>query len=283
MDVNGVLNGIVANAEAATMRVGGDYMGGDGLLCCGKCRKPKQCRVPDWLGSGVDKVLPAACECALEERRRFEERMKAEERERTLDKMRRSGFPDAEMRKWTFAQDDGGNPRIMQVAHRYVENFDAMRENGSGLLIYGDVGCGKSFLAACIANALVDMGVPCMMTNFSRIVNQLQESFDGRQKYIDRLNGFDLLVIDDLAAERDTDYMWEQIMSVVDARYRSGLPLIVTTNLTAAELSDDSDIRKRRVYSRLKEMCIPLRMTGDDRRNVKMREKMNAARGLLGL
>lgn len=283
MDVNGVLNGIVANAEAASMRVDGDYMGGDGLLCCGKCRKPKQCRVPDWLGSGVDKVLPAACECALEERRRFEEQMKAEERERTLDKMRRSGFPDAEMRKWTFAQDDGDNPRIMQVAHRYVENFDAMRENGSGLLIYGDVGCGKSFMAACIANALVGMGVPCMMTNFSRIVNQLQESFDGRQKYIDRLNGFDLLVIDDLAAERDTDYMWEQIMSVVDARYRSGLPLIVTTNLTAAELSDDSDIRKRRVYSRLQEMCIPLRMTGEDRRNGKMREKMDAARGLLGL
>lgn len=283
MDVNGVLNGIVANAEAATMRVDGDYMGSDGLLCCGKCRKPKQCRVPDWLGSGVDKVLPAACECALEERRRFEEQMKAEERERTLDKMRRSGFPDAEMRKWTFAQDDEGNPRIMQVAHRYVENFDAMRENGSGLLIYGDVGCGKSFVAACIANALVDKGVPCLMTNFGRIVNQLQESFDGRQKYIDRLNGFDLLVIDDLAAERDTDYMWEQIMSVVDARYRSGLPLIVTTNLTAAELSDDSDIRKRRVYSRLKEMCIPLRMTGEDRRNVKMREKMDAARGLLGL
>lgn len=283
MEVNGFIGGIIAAAETANTRNEGDYTGPDGLLHCGTCHKPKQCRVADWLGSGVDKVLPAACECALEERRRFEAQVKAEERERTLDKMRRAGFPDAEMRKWTFAQDDGGNPRIMQVAHRYVENFDAMRENGSGLLIFGDVGCGKSFLAACIANELIDRGTPCMMTNFGRIINQLQESFDGRQRYIDSLNGFDLLVIDDLAAERDTDYVWEQIMAVIDARYRSGLPLIVTTNLTSAELSDDSDIRKRRVYSRLKEMCIPMRMTGDDRRNQKMRQKMDAARGLLGL
>lgn len=281
--MDGIMDGIIKEAEKANAKAEGDYIGDDGLLHCGTCRKPKQCRVADWLGSGADKILPTACECKMAERRRFEERMKAEERERTLDKMRRAGFPDVEMRKWVFAQDDGGNPRIMQVARRYVENFDAMRANGSGLLVYGDVGCGKSFMAACIANALVDRGVPCLMTNFSRIVNQLQESFDGRQRYIDRLNGFDLLVIDDLAAERDTDYMWEQVMSVIDSRYRSGLPLIVTTNLTAAELSDDSDIRKRRVYSRLKEMCIPLRMTGDDRRNHKMREKMDAARGLLGL
>lgn len=283
MEVSGIIGGIVSIAENVNARKAEDYIGADGLLYCGTCRKPKQCRVSDWLGSGSDKVLPTACECSMAERRSFEERMKAEERERALDKMRRAGFPDAEMRKWTFDADDGGSERIMDVARRYVENFATMRENGSGLLVYGDVGCGKSFLAACIANELIDRGTPCMMTNFSRIVNQLQESFDGRQRYIDGLNGFDLLVVDDLAAERDTDYMWEQIQMVVDARYRSGLPLIVTTNLTAAELSDNSDIRKRRVFSRLKEMCIPLRMTGDDRRNLKMREKMDAARGLLGL
>jgi DNA replication protein DnaC len=282
-EADSIISRIIATAEAGNARKPEDYMGDDGLLHCGTCRKPKQCRVTDWLGSGTDKVLPSACECALEERRRFEERMKAEERRRTLDRMRRTGFPDAEMRKWTFAQDDGGNDRIMEVAHRYVDNFDSMRENGSGLLVYGDVGCGKSFMAACIANELIDRGTPCMMTNFTRIVNRLQERFDGRQKYIDNLNRFDLLVIDDLAAERDSDYMWEQVMAVIDARYRSGLPLIVTTNLTASELSDNEDMRKRRVYSRLKEMCIPLRMTGEDRRNGKMRQKMDVARGLLGL
>lgn len=277
--LNKAIGGIVKAAETENARKPEDYIGEDGLLHCGKCHKPKQCRVEEWGG----KVLPTPCECMMEERRRYEERMKAEERRRALDKMRRAGFPDVEMRKWTFANDDGGNGRIMDVARRYVENFGRMRQDGTGLLVYGDVGCGKSFMAACIANELIDRGTPCMMTNFSRIVNQLQETFDGRQKYIDNLNGFDLLVIDDLAAERDSDYMNEQIMTVIDSRYRSGLPLIVTTNLTAAEMADNQDVRKRRIYSRLKEMCIPLKMEGEDRRNGKMREKIKAARGVLGL
>lgn len=277
--LNKAIGGIVKAAETANARKPEDYIGEDGLLHCGTCHKPKQCRVEGWGG----KVLPTPCGCVLEERRRFEERMKAEERRRALDKMRRAGFPDVEMRKWTFANDDGGNGKTMDVAHRYVENFGRMRQDGTGLLVYGDVGCGKSFMAACIANELIDRGTPCMMTNFSRIVNQLQETYDGRQKYIDNLNSFDLLVIDDLAAERDSDYMCEQIMTVIDSRYRSGLPLIVTTNLTAAEMADNQDVRKRRIYSRLKEMCIPLKMEGEDRRNGKMREKIKAARGVLGL
>lgn len=281
--INEIIGGVVSQAANSNMKNDEDYTGADGLLYCGKCHTPKQCRVEDWLSSGRTAVLPIACDCTKEERRRFEEHLKREERQRALDKMRRAGFPDAEMRKWTFEADDGGNDRIMQVARKYVRNFDAMRTDGSGLLIYGDVGCGKSFMAACIANALIDGGTPALMTNFSRIVNQLQETFDGRQKYLDSLNRFDLLVIDDLAAERDTGYMWEQIMAVVDARYRAGLPIIITTNLTAEELEDAADVRKRRVFSRLKEMCIPLRMTGGDRRNAKMRSKIDAARGLLGL
>ena len=200
-----------------------------------------------------------------------------------LDGMRRTGFPDAEMRKWTFSNDDGGNSKIIDIARKYVENFDAMRSQGTGLLLYGNVGCGKSFASACIANALIDRGTPCMMTNFSRIINRLQESFDGRQKYIDNLSRFDLLVIDDMAVERNTEYVWENVMNIVDSRYRSGLPLIVTTNLTIGELADPSDIRRQRVYSRLKEMCVPIEVTGADRRTRKMERNIMSAKELLGL
>lgn len=283
MDIEGGLNGIEREARKANAPADGDYMGDDGLLYCGTCRKPKQCRVTDWLGSGTDKVLPSACECALEERRRFEERMKAEERRRELDKLRRAGFPDAEMRKWCFAADDGGSGKAMDVAHRYVDNFARMLESGKGLLLYGNVGSGKSYIAACIANALIDNGTPCMMTNFARIVNQLSESFDGRQRYIDSLNRFDLLVIDDLAAERDTEYMWENVMNVIDSRYRAGLPLVVTTNLTLDDFRTPADIKRERVYSRLVEMCIPVKVAGKDRRGAKAAQSMSELRSLLGL
>lgn len=282
MDMDGI-NEIVDNAMKANAPADGDYMGNDGLLYCGKCHTPKQHREHDWLGTGADKLLPVSCKCYREEMAREEEHRKAEERRRRLDAMRRTGFPDAEMRKWCFATDDGMSAKIMHTARKYVDNFQTFEDKGKGLLLFGGVGCGKSFAAACIANALIDDGVSCMMTNFARIVNQLSESFEGRQKYIDRLNCFRLLVIDDLAAERDTDYMWEQVMNVIDSRYRAGLPLIVTTNLTAQELSNPTDVRKARVFSRLMEMCIPVRCEGVDRRKLKARDDMSELRGLLDL
>lgn len=280
MEINNAISGIAARAARQYARQEGDYTGEDGLLYCGKCHTQKQVR-QQLLGEM--KVLHCACKCSVERNKREAEEQRKRDRMQYLDSMRRTGFPDAEMRKWTFDNDDGGNSKIIDIARKYVDNFDAMRSQGTGLLLYGNVGCGKSFAAACIANALIDRGTPCMMTNFSRIINRLQESFDGRQKYIDNLSRFDLLVIDDMAVERNTEYVWENVMNIVDSRYRSGLPLIVTTNLTIGELADPSDIRRQRVYSRLKEMCVPIEVTGADRRTRKMERNIMSAKELLGL
>lgn len=280
MGASNVLSSIAARAAQQYAEQPGDYRDADGLLMCGKCHTPKQVRQP-FLGRV--KVLACACKCVVANNRREADAKRKRDRMQYLDSMRRTGFPDAEMRKWVFRNDDGGNSTLMSIAHKYVANFDEMRANGTGLLLYGNVGCGKSFAAACIANALIDTGTPCMMTNFTRIINRLQESFAGRQKYIDNLSRFDLLVIDDMAAERNTEYVWEQVMTIIDARYRSGLPLVVTTNLTIGELADPADIRRQRVYSRLKEMCVPIEVTGADRRTRKMERNIMSAKSLLGL
>ena len=280
MGASNVLSSIAARAAQQYAEQPGDYRDAGGLLMCGKCHTPKQVRQP-FLGKV--KVLSCACKCVVDHNRIKAEEKRKRDRMQYLDGMRRTGFHDAEMRKWSFANDDGGNANLMSLARKYVANFDAMRSNGTGLLLYGNVGCGKSFAAACIANALIDNGTPCMMTNFSRIINRLQESFDGRQKYIDNLSRFDLLVIDDMAVERNTEYVWEQVMTIIDARYRSGLPVVVTTNLTIGELADPADIRRQRVYSRLKEMCLPIGVTGADRRTRKMERNIMSAKSLLGL
>lgn len=200
-----------------------------------------------------------------------------------LDSMRRTGFPDAEMREWTFAKSDHSDQRNENIARKYVTNFDAMRKQGTGLLLCGQVGTGKSFLAAAIANELINQGTPCLMTNFSRLISRISEKFGGDQKYLDNLNRFDLLIIDDLGVERDSDFTWEQVMNVIDARYRAGLPIIITTNLGPKDLADRGDIRRQRVSSRLREMCILLEIKGTDRRGKKMQDKLATAKSLLGL
>lgn len=141
---------------------------------------------------------------------------------------------------------------------------------------------GKSFLAACIANALIEKGTPVLMTNFSKILNQMGGLYsEERYQYIASFSQFPLLVIDDLGIERRTYYALEQVYSVVDERYKSGMPLIITTNLTIREIREPEDVAHARIFSRILEMCTPVHVTGGDRRNALGREKQNRAKEVL--
>lgn len=279
--ITGIINTINARISRQYSEHEGDYRNENGLLMCGKCHSEKECILtkPD----GTTKTVHCACKCSVAQHEKEAEEKRKRDRMQYLDSMRRTGFPDAEMREWTFAKSDHTDQRNENIARKYVANFDAMRKQGTGLLLCGQVGTGKSFLAACIANELINQGTPCLMTNFSRIISRISEKFGGDQKYLDDLNRFDLLIIDDLGAERDTEFTWEKVMNVIDARYRAGLPLIITTNFEPKDFADRRDIRRQRVFSRLKEMCILLEVKGTDRRSKKMQDKLETAKSLLGL
>ena len=279
MDINAIYDSIEQKAAQNITADVGDYVV-DGLLYCGKCNTPKQCRVELF---GKVRTPFCICKCEKERREKEEEARKQRERERQIKEMRRVGFPESEMQKWTFARDDRANAKVSGVMLNYTENFAKFYEKGKGLLLYGNVGTGKTFAAACVANALIDRGYPCLMTNFARLTNTISGMFEGKQEYIDSLNRFSLLIIDDLASERDTEYVGEIVQNVIDARYRSGLPLIVTTNLTGEELKSPADMRKKRLYSRLLDMCIPLEVTGADRRRLKCKEDYDEYKNILGL
>ena len=281
--MNGLLKNILDNIESNAKNVikenEGDYVV-DGLLYCHKCNTGKQCKI-NFLGQ--ERIVPCICRCEKEAYDREQEETRRIERDRRIARLRQTGFPESDMAQWNFAADDRANEKISNVAHNYVDHYEEMREAKKGLLFYGGVGTGKSFFAACIVNALIDKGYPCMMTNFARLVNTIQGKFEGKQEYIDGLNRFDLLVIDDLAAERDTDYMNEIVFNVIDSRYRAGLPTIITTNLTANEIKNPADIRKQRTYSRLLEMCLPVEVEGADRRREKLKDDFSRFNDLLGL
>lgn len=277
-----VIEGLAVKAAQANPPKAGDYMK-DGLLYCGKCNTPKQCRVQNPFEAGRIDVRSCICKCKAEEIKAKEDAARQAELDARIRDMRRIGFPDDDMQNWTFSRDDGTNEKVSRVMHNYVDKFEQMKKDGKGLLLYGTVGTGKTFASACVANALIDKGYPCLMTNFARLRNTLMGMYDGKQKYIDGLNRFDLLIIDDLGSEADTEFMGEVVQNIIDSRYRAGLPLIITTNLTGQELKHPTDIRKQRIYSRLLEMCLPLEVAGQDRRRKKLTEQYKGYADMLGL
>lgn len=279
MDLSKLLDSIEKVAAQTIQIEEGDYVL-DGLLYCHKCNTPKQCRI-----TVLDRVRTpyCLCKCGKERRDAEEAEQKHQEQLAGIRELRKMGFPDAEMQGWTFDNDDQANGKVSGVARNYVEHFEQMRKNGKGLLLYGPVGTGKTFISACIANALIDKGYPCMATNFARLTNIIQGMREGRQEYIDSLDRFALLVIDDIASERDTEYMQEIVTNIIDARYRSRKPLIVTTNLTSEELKNPAEMRKQRIYSRLFEMCVPVEVAGKDRRKAKLKDDYGEMERLLGL
>jgi DNA replication protein DnaC len=251
----------------------------DGLLHCGKCNTPKQCRV-----KLMDMILSPKCLCKCEADRQTKEKERAEKQEllERIKRYRKMGFPESQMQYWTFDNDDQSNPKLTEMAKRYVNNFDTFYKDGKGLLLYGGVGTGKTYIACMIANALIDKGYPVLVTNFSRILNTLQGTFE-KQEYLDSLNQFKLLVIDDLGVERDTGFAKEQVYNIIDSRYRAGLPMIITTNLTMQKIATESDLADKRVYDRIIERCFPVEVAGESRRMKKLINSRDEMKDLLGI
>lgn len=232
----------------------GDYIGDNGILYCGKCHTQKQFEL-----KGV--LVPCVCKCQAAEQKSEAERIKKEKKIRNL---RRIAFPFSLMQDWTF--ENAEETKFIKGCKKWADNFDEIKTYPrNGLLLMGDVGRGKSYACACIVNALIDRGIRCTMTSFSDLVIDVQATYD-KQDIFDNLNRSELLVLDDLGSERNTEYMYEIIKKVIDDRVILNKPLIVTTNLTGKQMKETTDIYLARIYSRIKKVCVPHIVTGEDMR-----------------
>lgn len=277
MNAEKIIDSIAANVPKPNTEV---IIDSDGFKRCSVCGKPLE-TVVEFMN--IKKKVPCVCDCTL---KKIDELKKQDEEQKKNDyiaHMRRTGFSDDDFKNWTFENDDMSKPEITSIAKKYVENFKTFKNNGKGLLFYGTVGTGKTYVAAEIANALINMGKPVLMTNFSRIINKLQSSFEGRQEYIDGLNEFDLLILDDLAAERQTEYVLENVFNIIDARYRAKKPFIITTNLSIEQLKNPENIATARIYDRILERCFPVKVKGASNRRKKIAAEYNETKALLGL
>jgi DNA replication protein DnaC len=159
---------------------------------------------------------------------------------------------------------------VVAFVREYAEDLDARLETGQGLWLSGDVGTGKTTLAMLVSSAAVEAGRSVAIYSLPRLLARIRRTYDADANedsylsFFERLTSVDLLHIDDLGAEKRSDWVLEQLYAIVDERYESERAMVVTTNLDEAALEEQIGPR---TVSRLVEICgDPLTLFGSDKR-----------------
>lgn len=248
----------------------------DGLLVCGKCGGRKETWIQIW---GQQRLVRCACKCQMDKYHSEQEKNAQKQSSLKIRALKDACFPMAAMNGWNFRQ--ATMDENLKAVKRYADKWPEMRKKRQGLLFYGDVGTGKTYAAVCVANAVMEQGYSCIITSVPRLVQALDGNRD-KVEFIDSVNRAELLILDDLGTERASEYMNEQVYGIIDGRYRTGKPLIVTTNLALADMVECRDGRKR-IYDRILELCYPIRFSGQSRRRKELLERSAEMKKLLGV
>lgn len=237
-----------------------------GLIYCGKCHQLKQTRIYSQL---LGRILEPFCLCSCQQLIDQKERQRIIDQNRKMQIERNLKEADSLMLKNTFSKDRYPDNKMHKISKDYCKKWlEFNLPKNIGLYICGPVGVGKTFYASCIANEIAKVYAHSVKaTSINKIINDLFSVTD-KSGYIADLVSVDLLVIDDLGTERKTGYAAEQVFSVIDERYKTQKPLIITSNISYDQLSKNTDIQYQRINDRIRDMCVPIVMEGQSLRGL---------------
>jgi DNA replication protein DnaC len=159
------------------------------------------------------------------------------------------------------------DPKIVRATRDFAENIDRHIDAGRGLWFMGPVGTGKTTLAMLVSKAALRASRSVAIYSLPRLLNEIRDTHRTERSHVDlldRLTAVDLLHVDDVGAERTTDWVLEELYSIVNARYEDQRSVVITTNILDREALCEQ-ITERTV-SRLTEMCDELPLLGHDHR-----------------
>lgn len=220
---------------------------------------------------------PRACKCKRDRLALAEKEEKNKEKQIRLQQVLKNSMINDKFKTWTLKNwnHEIGNENLYRIAKNYIDTFPKRKKRNQGLLFYGDPGNGKTYCSATIANALLDKLVPVICIGAIALLERISQSKrnwgdEGIFKVLNSLENADLLVIDDLGTEPDNNWSRSMIYQIIEKRSGTGLPVIITTNISMNELKERYDYR---TYSRLTEMCCFIRNTGMDIRKIQGKKK----------
>lgn len=263
---------------------------------CGKPYKPNNPEFLKMMSAELQEKLKYIpdCDCLEKEKQAEYDRL---ERQRVQDcikgklkTFRDISIIDEKFLKSTFENADMSSS-TMTLSKRYADAFISRGAAPVGLFFHGNVGTGKTFASACISNALTKANMTVMVLSVGLYINKIQREWaEAENDILKHVKECDLLVIDDLGVEKVSEFVKDKVFMLIDTRYRTEKPVIVTTNLvltnsglTTEQIKAQLSIESRfgsRVSDRLAEMCQVCAVTGKSRRGTDTERKfMDFIRG----
>ena len=250
--------------QTAELHAPGDYVKNGVYYCC-KCNQPKQKIDIDPFNPTKTMRTYKQCQCEKEAEKQAE-KVKKEEK---INKAKTECFSSKRAFEQTFENDNLSHPEISQkLKNNYIAHFSDYKKDGTGLLLYGGTGTGKTFLARAVLHKLIEEGYTAKEIKIIKAYNLYRASGEAIEDFIEQLKRFSVIYIDDLGTERTNEAITEFVYNIVDTLYENKTPIIFTSNLTNKLFEQyNEDVSTGRIYSRIFNSCVTFEVNGKDLRS----------------
>ncbi len=254
------------------------YITNEGIKC-GFCSKNLKPIGFDYLYVNYDKNMieyeRCNCEKAIQFWKEFdleqEEKQRQEKNRKIINNIYKDNYMKKRLQKYNF-ENFSDTYKEKNVINQLIKFTDSCikSEMKNGLIIYGNIGYEKTYLAACIANKMIEKNKIALMEKSSSIIDRIKESFnkDGlsETQIIELYSNVDMLIIDDFGNENLSRWALEKLYKIISSRYDNELPIVITTRYNKEQLieqlSTENDIEiAEEIVEVLNEMCYGIAIT----------------------
>ena len=258
---------------------------------CGFCNKNLKPIGFDYLYVNYDKSMieyeRCNCEKAVQFWKKFdfeqEEKQRQEKYRKMINNIYKDNYMKKRLQKYNFenVSDTYEDTFIINQLIKFAD-LSIKSEMKNGLIIFGNIGYEKTYLAACIANKMIEQNKIALMEKSSSIIDRIKGSFNkeglSEMEIIELYSNVDMLIIDDFGNENLSKWALEKLYKIISNRYDNELPIVITTRYNKEQLieqlstENDTEIAEE-IVKVLNEMCYGIAITEERKTKEKVSKR----------